>query len=126
MVSLGVGDVELLPDPDKRGLPFGERPAVWFGVRGEALSDEPRPLVEPMRGVPVDGVLLRVDGVRDDGMRLEGLVLDGLRLLVLGVADIEGIRLVFEPELAFVGTRRYMFRSDELVFLEEPPTGFTV
>lgn len=89
-------------------------------------------LVELMRGVPVPvrGVLLRVDGVRDDGMRLEGLELEGLRLLMLGVVfrtpDAEGIRLVLELELAFVGMRRYMSRRDEPVDFEEPPTGFTV
>ncbi len=87
-------------------------------------------MVELMRGVPVRGVLLRVDGVRDDGMRLEGLELEGLPLLILGVVfrtpDAEGIRLVFELELAFVGMRRYMSRRDELVDFEDPPTGFTV
>ena len=89
-------------------------------------------MVELMRGVPVPvrGVLLRVDGVRDDGMRLEGLELEGLRLLMLGVVfrtpDAVGIRLVLELELAFVGMRRYMSRRDEPVDFEAPPTGFTV
>lgn len=99
---------------------------------------DPRFLFEPIRGVPVFGVLLPLDGVRVDGVRVEGFELRRLLVRVLvavfRVPEDEGIRrelvlddgmrLVFEPDL--VGTRRYMSRRDVLLLLVLRVTGLIV
>ena len=102
-------------------------------VRGLERRVEPRFLFEPMRGVPVFGVVLPLYGVRVEGFELRGL-LEPVLVAVLRVPEIEGtrrelmlddgIRLVLDPDV--VGTRRYRSRRDGFFELVLRVTGLTV